>query len=212
MDDAALVAALRAGDDRVFASLVDAWSPAMLRLARMHVATHETAEDVVQEAWLAAVRGLDRFEGRSTLRTWVFHILLNIARTRGVKDQRTVPFSSLGDGDDRSPTVDPARFRAAGEEHAGGWRVPPQPWPTPEGNLLSKETRAVIDACLAALPARQRAVLELRDVHGYDAAEVCDLLDVTLGNQRVLLHRARAAVRGALEVYFAQPRPVESDA
>jgi RNA polymerase sigma-70 factor (ECF subfamily) len=202
--DVAVVAALRAGDESVFAALVDSWSPAMLRLARMHVATREAAQDVVQETWIAALRGIDRFEGRSALRTWVFRILLNIARTTGVKEHRTVPFSTAF-GDETGPTVDPVRFQGAGERFPGGWRQFPEPWSTPEGLALAGEARAVIEHSVATLPERQRVVIELRDVHGYVADEVCDLLDVSPGNQRVLLHRARAAVRRDLERYFTDP-------
>jgi RNA polymerase sigma-70 factor, ECF subfamily len=199
--DVDIVAALRSGDERVFARLVDEWSPAMLRLARMHVASRETAEDVVQEGWIAALRGIDGFEGRSSLRTWVFQIVLNMAKTRGIKDQRTVSFSSAF-RDDGTPAVDPDRFQGPNEPNPGGWRQPPPPWPTPEGELLSKETRAVIDLSLGRLPDRQRAVIDLRDIDGLEPAEVCALLDLTPGNQRILLHRARSAVRRELEVYF----------
>jgi RNA polymerase sigma-70 factor (ECF subfamily) len=200
--DSEVVAALRSGDESVFARLVDEWSPAMLRLARMHVSTRESAEDVVQEGWMAALRGVDRFEGRSSLRTWVFQIVLNIAKTRGVKEHRVVPFSSAF-GEGAGPTVDPERFQSASEPSPGGWRQFPAPWPTPESVLLSNETRAVIDSSLEHLPERQRVVIELRDVDGYEPEEVCTLLELTPGNQRILLHRARASVRRELELYFA---------
>jgi RNA polymerase sigma-70 factor (ECF subfamily) len=203
--DADIVAALRSGNERLFARLVDEWSPAMLRLARMHVATRESAEDVVQESWIAALRGIDAFEGRASLRTWVFQIVLNMAKTRGVKDQRVVPFSSAFRDDDGGPSVDPERFHASNEPNAGGWRQPPAPWPTPEAELLANETRAVIDSSLENLPERQRAVIALRDVDGLEPAEVCTLLDLSPGNQRILLHRARSAVRRDLEVYFGDP-------
>jgi RNA polymerase sigma-70 factor (ECF subfamily) len=202
--DSEVVAALRSGDESVFARLVDEWSPAMLRLARMHVSTRESAEDVVQDGWMAAMRGVDRFEGRSTLRTWVFQIVINIAKTRGVKEHRVVPFSSAF-GEGAGPTVDPERFQSASEPSPGGWRQFPAPWPTPESELLSSETRAVIDSSLERLPERQRLVIELRDVDGYEPEEVCTLLDLTPGNQRILLHRARASVRREIEIYFADP-------
>ena len=202
--DSDVLAALRSGDESVFARLVDEWSPAMLRLARMHVSTRESAEDVVQEGWMAALRGVDRFEGRSSLRTWVFQIVLNIAKTRGVKEHRVVPFSSAFE-DTGGRTVDPERFQSASEPSPGGWRQFPAPWPTPESELLSNETRAVIDSSLERLPERQRVVIELRDVDGYEPEEVCTLLDLSPGNQRILLHRARAAVRRELEIYFADP-------
>jgi RNA polymerase sigma-70 factor (ECF subfamily) len=199
--DIDIVAALRSGNERVFARLVDQWSPTMLRLARMHVASRESAEDVVQEGWIAALRGIDGFEGRSSLRTWVFQIVLNMAKTRGINDQRTLSFSAAFH-DDGAPTVDPERFQGPNEPNPGGWRQPPAPWPTPEGELLSKETRTVIDVSLGKLPERQRAVIDMRDIDGLEPAEVCALLDLTPGNQRILLHRARTAVRRDLEVYF----------
>jgi RNA polymerase sigma-70 factor (ECF subfamily) len=202
--DAEVIAALRSGDESVFARIVDDWSPAMLRLARMHVSTRESAEDVVQEGWMAAIRGLDRFEGRSSLRTWVCQIVTNIAKTRGVKEHRVVPFSSAF-GEGGGPTVDPERFQSAGEPSPGGWRQFPAAWPTPESELLSSEARAVIDSSVERLPERQRVVIGLRDVDGYEPEEVCALLDLTPGNQRILLHRARAAVRRELEIYFADP-------
>lgn len=202
--DTDIIAALRSGNERVFARLVDEWSPAMLRLARLHVSSRESAEDVVQEGWIAALRGIDAFEGRSSLRTWVFQIVLNMAKTRGIKEQRVVPFSSAF-RDDGAPTVDPERFQGGGEPTPGGWRQPPAPWPTPEAELLAKETRAVIDSSLENLPERQRAVIALRDVDGFEPAEVCELLDLSAGNQRILLHRARSAVRRDLEVYFGDP-------
>jgi RNA polymerase sigma-70 factor (ECF subfamily) len=203
-DDTALVVALRSGDEVVFADLVDRWSPAMLRVARAHVSTVASAEEIVQDAWVGALRGLDRFEGRSSLRTWVFRILVNIATTRGVREVRTLPFSSAFGGDDEDgPTVDPDRFQAIGERYPGGWREFPADWPpSPEGQLIAGEVRQVVHRSLAALPVRQRMVMTLRDIEGYDSDEVCRLLDLAPGNQRVLLHRARAAVRRELEGYY----------
>lgn len=203
--DREMAAALLDGDERLFASLVDGWSPAMLRLAAMHVASRAAAEDAVQEAWAEALRGLHRFEGRSTLRTWVFKILLNVARRRGVKDHRVIPFSGLRDG----PTVDANRFQGPAEPHPGGWRQFPVPWrePTPEDALLGSELREKMAAALERLPDRQRLVMELRDVQGYDSDEVCEMLELTPGNQRVLLHRARAAVRAEIERYVVVTGP-----
>ncbi len=203
--DRDLAAALLAGDEALFADLVDRWSPAMLRLAELHVSSRAAAEDVVQEAWIESLKGLHRFEGRSTLRTWVFKILLNLARRRGVKDHRTVPFSSLTDG----PTVEPERFQGPGEAHPGGWRRFPSPWPdpSPEDALLGAEIHRAVTVALRRLPERQRAVMELRDVHGYEPEEVCELLELTPGNQRVLLHRARALVRAEIELYLEGRRP-----
>jgi RNA polymerase sigma-70 factor (ECF subfamily) len=195
----ALVAALRQGDEMTFAALLDAWSPGLLRTARSYVADPHTAEDVVQETWLAVLRGLDRFEGRAALRTWTYQILVNIAKARGQRDARVVPESSLEvDG----PTVDPSRFRGADEPYPGHWRTAPEPWPTPEANALDAETRRQLEAALDSLPIRQRAVITLRDVEGYEADEVCRILDITPGNQRLLLHRARSSVRAALAAYL----------
>jgi RNA polymerase sigma-70 factor (ECF subfamily) len=200
--DEAVVAALRAHDEAVFARLVDDWSPGMLRLARAHVSTRASAEEVVQEAWVAVLRGLHRFEGRSKLRTWVFGIVANIAKTTGVRESRSVPFSATVRDDD-GPTVEPSRFQGPHEPHPGGWRRFPPAWPLgPEGAVLAGEAGDLIRASVQRLPPRQRAVIALRDVDGFDAAEVCELLDLTPGNQRVLLHRARAAVRAELERYF----------
>jgi RNA polymerase sigma-70 factor, ECF subfamily len=201
--DETLVSLLRAGEEAVFARLVDEWSPVMLRLSRLHVSTDASAEEVVQEAWIAVLRGLDRFEGRSRLRTWVLSIVLNIAKTTGVRERRTVPFSPSGE-DDPGPTVDPERFQGPGEPHPGGWRQFPATWPSdPAADLLAGETRAVIGDALDRLPATQRAVMTLRDMVGCPAQEVCELLEIEAVNERVLLHRARARVRRDLELYFA---------
>lgn len=209
--DAEVVAALRARDEVVFARLLDNWSRPMLRLARTFVSTADTAEEVVQEAWLAVVAGIDRFEGRSSLRTWVFRILVNIAKNRAVREKRTIPFASLGP-DDRGPTVDPARFRGPQDRYPGHWREFPAPWaaaagPTPEGSLLAGEVRSVVDSAVDALPHRQRTVIVMRDVIGHSSEEVCALLGVSAANQRVLLHRGRAAVRERIAGYFAERSP-----
>jgi RNA polymerase sigma-70 factor (ECF subfamily) len=192
-DDAALVARLRAGDQAAFADVVRRWSPPMLRVARAYVRTHASAEEVVQEAWLGVVRGLDGFEGRAELRTWVFRILVNTARRRGRTDSRMN--AELG-----GPTVDPDRFRDDDDPYPGHWRsdAAPADW-GPEPVVLAAEFRALLEKALAELPERQRAVVELRDVHGFDREEVCRLLDLTEANQRVLLHRGRARLRGVLE-------------
>ena len=192
-DDATVVARLRAGDQAAFAAVVRQWSPAMLRVARAHVRTHASAEEVVQEAWLAVVRGLDGFEGRAQLRTWVFRILVNVARRRGRVESRTS--AELG-----GPTVDPSRFRDDDDPYPGHWRdyAAPADW-GPEPVLLAAEFRALLEKALAELPERQRAVVELRDVHAFDSEEVCELLSLTPANQRVLLHRGRARLRSVLE-------------
>jgi len=197
--DADIVAALMSGDQDLFARLVDEWSPAMLRVARVHVANRQSAEDVVQEAWMAVLRGLASFEGRAALRTWVIGIVFNLARRQGTREQRHLPYASFS----TEPTVDPERFQGAGEQYPGGWRQFPSPWPSPEDSAVSREMMILIDAALQKLPERQRAVIELRDVHGYDGQEVADILELSPGNQRILLHRARAGVRRELEPYFA---------
>jgi RNA polymerase sigma-70 factor (ECF subfamily) len=199
-DDGALVERLRAGDEETFAALVDGWSGWMLRLAREHVPTASAAEEVVQETWLAVLQGLDRFRGDAALRTWVYRILLNQAKRRGVRERRTVPFASLAPEDD-GPTVDPARFQGTGEPHPGGWRRFPEEWP--EQVALTREVHRVVAEALDELPPRQRVVVALRDLDGHSSEEVCDLLDISAGNQRVLLHRGRAVVRAHLERYFA---------
>ena len=174
----------------------------MLRAARAYVASDEAAEDVVQETWLAIIRGVDRFEGRSSLRTWAYRILVNLARRQGVKDSRTVAWPSL-DPEDFGPTVDPGRFQGPGDPQPGHWRRFPMAWPSAETEVVSREVRHVIEAALADLPHRQRVVITLRDVDGYGSGEVCSILEISAANQRVLLHRARAAVRGRLEEYYA---------
>ena len=174
----------------------------MLRAARAYVASDEAAEDVVQETWLAIIRGVDRFEGRSSLRTWAYRILVNIAKTRGVKDSRTIAWSSL-DPEDFGPTVDPGRFQGPGDPQPGHWRRFPMAWPSAETEVVSGEVRHIIEAALADLPHRQRVVITLRDIDGYSSGEVCSILEISAANQRVLLHRARAAVRGRLEEYYA---------
>jgi RNA polymerase sigma-70 factor (ECF subfamily) len=203
--DAGLVQAIRAGDEAEFAALIDAWSPGLLRAARAYVGDVHSAEDVVQETWLAVLRGIDRFEGRASLRTWTYRILINIAKARGRSDARLVAVADLAQEHpdaDAGPTVDPSRFRGPGEPYPGHWRSPPEQWPSPESAAIDAETRRMLAAAVADLPERQRVVVVLRDVEGYPAEEVCQILDITPANQRVLLHRARAAVRAALADYL----------
>ena len=197
-DDVAVVAALRRGDEAAFASLIERYQSSLLRLAMAYVATREQAEDAVQETWLGVLNGIDRFEGRSSLKTWIFRILVNRAKTRGVREHRSVPFSDLvAEGDEAEPSVDPARFRA------GAWSAPPASWEgIPEERLLSAETRSVVEDAIAALPDGQRAVITLRDVRGFTAPDTVDVLGITEANQRVLLHRARSKVRARLEEYL----------
>jgi len=202
-----LLLRLRARDERAFDDLVRSWSPLMLRVARGYVSTDASAQEVVQDAWLGVIKGLATFEGRSSLRTWTFRILVNIAKTRGVKEHRVTPLSSLAPGDDAGPTVDPSRFRDADDTYPGGWTLAgrPQRWDAdPEGGVLRGEVRVLVSAALDTLPERQREVIVLRDVHGFESEEVCALLAITAENQRVLLHRGRAKVRAALEGYYVK--------
>src|SRR5690349_16580393 len=157
-----VLARLRAGDEAAFAELVDRWSPAMLRIARAYVSTRQSAEDAVQDAWLGVVRGLANFEGRSSLRTWVFTILVNQARTRGAREARTVPMSDLGRDDDAGPTVDPSRFQGPGDRYPDGWTVAGRParWEgQPEARLLAGEALRLLADALTRLPPRQRVVV-----------------------------------------------------
>jgi RNA polymerase sigma-70 factor, ECF subfamily len=206
-----IVAALRRGDADAFAALVDRHSAAMIRVAMAYVPSRAAAEEVVQETWIAVMRGIDRFEGRSTLKTWIFRILTNVAMRSGARERRSVPFSALAAAEDAGgPSVDPDRFLPA--DHAqwpGHWAVAPAHWPAPEEGLLAGETREVVAAAIAALPDAQRTVIALRDVEGWSSDEVCEALEISAGNQRILLHRARGRVRDALERYYgavtAQP-------
>jgi RNA polymerase sigma-70 factor, ECF subfamily len=196
--DRDLVEALRAGDEATFSRVVAEWSRPMVALARGFVSTDASAEEVVQETWLAVIKGLDRFEGRSSLRTWVYRILVNTAKSRGVREHRTVPWSSLS-AEDAGPSLDPALFKD------GGWRAAPNAWPTEvavEGSALAGEVRRELRTVLDTLPERQRVVLILRDVLGHPSDEVCRMLEISQANQRVLLHRARTAARAGLATYL----------
>jgi RNA polymerase sigma-70 factor, ECF subfamily len=204
-DDHLLVERLRAGDEEAFMDLVQRWSPSMLRVARMYVPSQAVAEDVVQETWLGVLNGIDRFEGRSSLRTWVFSILLNRARTRGERERRTIPFAALAgeQSEDGFSAVDADRFVGAGNE-IGSWASPPvRWWEEPERALDSAEAVARIQSEIEKLPEMQRLVITMRDVDGLSSEEVRSALDISETNQRVLLHRARSKVRAALEDYYA---------
>jgi RNA polymerase sigma-70 factor (ECF subfamily) len=202
-DERRLVAALRRRDEAAFTWLLQRYDTSLRRVAATFVRTGASAEEVVQETWLAVIAGIDRFEERSTVKTWVFRILMNIARSRGTREHRMVPFADLvPDPDDDAPSFAPDRFRGTLSRYTGHWRpgAGPGPWDEqPEERLTAAETLDAVRAAVAALPDRQRAVISLRDVDGWTAAEVCDLLDLSEGNQRVILHRARARVRQALE-------------
>jgi RNA polymerase sigma-70 factor (ECF subfamily) len=207
-EELALVEALRRGDESAFAALIDRYHNSLLRLAMSYVATREQAEDVVQETWLGVLNGIDRFEGRSSLKTWIFRILVNRAKTKGVREHRSIPFSALeADGDEKEPSVDPSRFQEGGR-WSGYWSAPPESWEgIPEDRLLSAETRAVVEDAIAMLADMQRAVITLRDVRGFTSQEACEVLGLTEANQRVLLHRARSKVRARLEEYLGSSEP-----
>ena len=203
-DEVALVAALRARDEAAFAALVDLHTPAMLRVARGYVPSREIAEEVVQETWIALLKGIDSFEGRSSLRTWLFTVLINIAKRRGMRERRDSDVAVLAF---TGGTVDPSRFRDADDPYPGHWRPTevPSAFPdTPEGSVLGDEMIALARRELDKLPERQRVVVTMRDMLGLDSAEVCELLDISVANQRVLLHRGRAAVRQVLEDYLRE--------
>ena len=200
-EDHELVQRLREGDESAFAELIDLYGATMVRVAQMYVKDGASAEEVVQETWLAVLTGIDRFEERSSLKTWLFRILTNRAKTRGERDGRSIPFSSLaGAGEEDEPSVDPDRFLGPDTPEPGAWAAPPRAWP--QDRVLQKETLDVIKMAIQQLPDGQREVIRLRDVEGWSPMEVTDALDITDGNQRVLLHRARSKVRAALESYL----------
>lgn len=203
--DAELVVRLRDGDEAAFMTLVDRHAAAMLRVASMYV-PRAVAEEVVQDTWVGVLQGIVRFEGRSSLKTWIFSILMNRVRTQAQRERRSVPFSALTDATtDREPGLEPDRFLAADHpQWPHHWAKPPESWgDSPEERLLSTEVRAEIQRAIDALPAGPREVITLCDVEGWSTEEVCGLLGITPNNQRVLLHRARSKVRQALERYFA---------
>jgi len=182
-------------------ALVEKYGPSLLRVATLHVSSRTAAEEVVQDTWLAVVTGLERFEGRSSLKTWLYRIASNKAKTRGRREARSLPFSSLAyDGDEGEPAVAVDRFLGPGSRYAGHWAAPPRG--VPEERLLAGEARGVVEQAIGALPSNQRAVITLRDVEGLSAEEACNVLGLTETNQRVLLHRGRAKVRAALERYL----------
>jgi RNA polymerase sigma-70 factor, ECF subfamily len=210
--DADLIDRLRTGDEAAFAGLIDAYSAPLLRLAVAFVQSPAVAEEVVQETWMAVVTGIGRFEGRSSVKTWLFKILTNIAKTRALRERRTIPFSEFDvDGGDE-PAVDPDRFLPASHpQWPNHWAAAPQPWSMgPEGTALDRETLAVLRRALEDLPRAQQLVVALRDVHGWPAIDVCAALDLSEANQRVLLHRGRSRLRTVLERYFSDPEPAEA--
>jgi RNA polymerase sigma-70 factor, ECF subfamily len=209
-----LVGALGRGDAGAFATLVDRHSPAMIRVAMVYVPSRAAAEEAVQETWIAVMHGIDRFEGRSSLKTWIFRILTNVAMRSGAKERRSTPFSALAEAEDTGePTVDPDRFLPADHERfPGHWAIMPALWPTPEEGLLAGETREVIADAIAELPVAQRTVIALRDVEGWSSEEVREALEISAGNQRILLHRARNRVRNAIESYYGAVEEIDYDA
>jgi RNA polymerase sigma-70 factor (ECF subfamily) len=211
--DEPLLAALLAGDERAFAELVAQHSPSLLRVAMAYVPSRAVAEEVVQETWIAVMRGIDGFEGRSSLKTWIFRILANVAMRGGSRERRSVPFAALAASEESGPSVDAGRFTPADHDlFPGHWVLAPTRWPTPEEGLLSGETRAVIVAAISALPRAQRTVLALRDIEGWSSEDVCAALEISPGNQRILLHRARSRVRAAVEEYFGSVEEIDYDA
>ena len=208
--DAALLDGLRAGDEVSFVTLIERYHLPLLRLTRLRVGNDAAAEDVVQETWLAVLAGIGRFEGRASFRTWLFRIADNRAITRGRQDSRIVPLGQLlsdaADDEGRGWTVDPGRFLADGQPWAGHWAVAPASWaPDAEERLLAAETMAAITGAISELPPAQQVVVTLRDVEGWSSEDVCAALEISAGNQRVLLHRARAQLRAALDGHLQPP-------
>jgi len=203
-DDDVLVPALRHGDEEAFAWLLDRYSSPLLHLARMYVSNPEAAREVVQETWVAVITGVESFEQRSSLKTWVYRILINIARSKGAKERRSLPFASLAselESDEHA--VAPDRFRGPRDRWPGHWASPPVPWDeVPEDRVIGGETLSVISTAIGLLPANQQMVITLRDIEGWASDEICNALEISETNQRVLLHRARSKVRRALEVHF----------
>lgn len=198
--DRETVQALRDGDEVAFRGLVEGHGPTLLRIARSYAPTDALAEEIVQETWIGVITGIERFEGRSSLRTWIFRILINIARTRSKREARSIPFASAGPAGPEDGPLDPDRFfDDAHELYPGHWRMGPAPWGMPEERLLAGEAREAILRAIDALPAAQREVITLRDIGGWPSGEVCNALGISETNGRVLLHRARAKVRAAVE-------------
>lgn len=197
-DETVLVKALAAREADAFAFLLDRYHASLVRLAEQYVPSRAVAEEVVQDTWLAVIEGIDRFEQRSSVKTWLYRILVNIARSRGVKESRSIPFAEHS-ALHPEPAVDPRRFRRFSVRGRGQWRDPPRPWPDPEQRAIDAESLDVVRVAIESLPPDQREVITMRDVLGWSASETCEALSIGDANQRVLLHRARAKVRAALE-------------
>ena len=205
-DDSQLVAAARAGDESAFVTLVERYHPSLQRLARLYIEA-SAVDDVVQDAWIGALHGLAKFEGRSSFKTWLFRILVNRARTRAVRNARTIPMSAFvqEETESQESAVDSARFRPADDRYPGHWLplLKPSAEDLPEERLLAGELEDLVRNALATLPPAQAEVVRLRDVEGLPSEDVCEVLSLTEGNQRVLLHRGRSKIRAALETYMA---------
>ncbi len=209
-----LVERLRSRDETAFLELVRTHHNSMLALARLYVSSAQVAEEVVQDAWLAVVKGIDAFESRSALKTWISRIVMNLARTRGVREKRAVTFSEFVDAEIRADyhPVDGSRFQRSDGEYPDHWSINPRSWNLdPEQELVGRETMAAIQIAVAALPVAQRLVITLRDINGWSGEEVCNVMELSETNQRVLLHRARSRVRARLEDQFSPPGRVEVD-
>jgi len=205
--DLYLIEQLRNGNEDAFVTLINRYAPAMLRLAMVYVRARAVAEEVVQETWLGILEGLGRFEGKSSLKTWMFRILTNCAKTRAQREGRSIPFSSLEDidTDHAEHAVDPDRFLPVDHRWPGHWVSFPSNWEEmPEDRILSQEASDCINRTIEALPPNQREIITLRDIEGWKAEETCSFLGISEVNQRVLLHRARSKVRGVLEQYFEE--------
>ncbi len=198
--DQELLARIAEGEEAAFTELVQLHHASMVRIAMLYVSSASVAQEVVQETWLAVLKGIDRFEGRSALKTWIFRILTNRAKTRGQREGRSLPFSALGK-EDQEPAVDPARFNSKGR-----WADPPSTWEvtTPEAVMERGQAMEALQAALEELPPQQQAVVRLRDVEGWDSQDVCNVLDVSETNQRVLLHRGRSKLRKTLAEHMAR--------
>ncbi|HST06922.1 MAG TPA: RNA polymerase sigma factor [Gemmatimonadaceae bacterium] len=204
-DDAALVAALKRRDEAAFVALVKRYQQSLLRLALVYCRSIDIAEEIVQDTWLGVIQGIDRFEGRSAFKSWLFQILVNRARTRAEREGRAVPFSSLADEAQSpwKPAVPPDRFRPVDDKWPNNWALPPHAWgESSDAGLLARETMELVRRAIGRLSPAQQQVITLRDIEGCTPENVCNILMISETNQRVLLHRARSRVRAALESHF----------